>query len=150
MAKKVRRPGQRGAGRFVLDSSVALAWYFADEKDAYADGVARALASAHARVPSLWPLEIAHALVVGERRERCTAGQSATFLRRLASLPIEIAAISLSDTWDGVVRMARVQRLSAYDATYLELALREGLPLATLDVALAAAAKAAGVRRFEL
>ena len=73
--------------RLVLDGSLALAWYFADEADAYADAVARGLATREAVVPSLWRLEVANALVVGERRKRSTQAQAAAFLARLECSP---------------------------------------------------------------
>lgn len=76
--------------RFILDTSLTLAWYFADEANPYADAVAQKLASAEAIVPSLWPLEVANALVIGERRKRSTAAQASTFLARLGTLPIVI------------------------------------------------------------
>ena len=136
------------ADRFVLDGSLALAWYFADEADPYADEVARGLATREAVVPSLWRLEIANALIVGERRRRSTQAQAAAFLARLELLPIVIDDQTDARAWSETLRIARTHALSAYDAAYLELAMRRGLPLASLDHPLKAAATAVGVPLF--
>lgn len=134
--------------RFVLDGSLALAWYFADEADPYADAVARGLVTREALVPSLWRLEIANALVVGERRKRSTQAQAAAFVARLEQLPIVIDGETDARAWGETLRLARAHILSAYDAAYLELAMRRGLPLASLDDQLKAAAAAVGVPPF--
>ena len=135
-------------GEFVLDGSVAMAWYFADESDPYADSVLAALGSARALVPSLWPLEVANAVLVGERRRRSTEAQAAAWLGILGSLAIEVDGETTSHAWSSTPALARSQNLSAYDAAYLELAMRRGLPLATLDDKLRAAARAVGVPLF--
>jgi predicted nucleic acid-binding protein len=137
------------APRFVLDCSVVLAWYFADESDPFADAVAASLARATAAVPSVFHLEIANILVVGERRKRSTEAQAATFLTRLAALPIVVDGQTDTRAWSDTMALARAHGLSAYDAAYLELAVREGLPIATLDDRLKAAAKAVGVPFFK-
>jgi predicted nucleic acid-binding protein len=140
--------GERESPRFVLDCSVALSWFFADEPSDYADAVAAALAAASAVAPPLWQVEVANCLLVGERRKRCTEAQATAFLKRLDGLPIFVAALSSQGSRD-VVAIGRRHGLSAYDACYLELAMRRSLPLATLDAKLLAAAKAAGVAEFE-
>jgi predicted nucleic acid-binding protein len=134
--------------RLVLDGSLTLAWYFADEANPYADAVAQELASREAVVPSLWRLEIANTLVVGERRKRSTEAQAASFLARLGLLPIVIDDETDARAWGETIRLARSLTLSAYDAAYLELAMRRGLPLASLDDQLNAAAAAVGVPLF--
>lgn len=134
--------------RLVLDGSLTLAWYFADEADPYADAVARGLATREAVVPSLWRLEVANALVVGERRKRGTEAQAAAFVARLSVLPIVIDDETDARAWGETLRLARARQLSAYDAAYLELAMRRGLPLASLDDPLKAAAAAVGVPLF--
>jgi predicted nucleic acid-binding protein len=146
MAKraKPKRPA------FVLDGSVTLAWYFADEQDAYADEVATSLASSAAVVPAMWPLEIANAILMGERRQRGTMAKASVWLRFLRSLPITVDDETHVRAWGDTLDLARNHRLTAYDAAYLELSLRRGLPLATLDNKLKAAAKAAGVADFKL
>ena len=134
--------------RLVLDGSLALAWYFADEVDPYADVVAQELVTREAVVPSLWRLEIANALVVGERRKRSTQAQAAAFVARLEMLPIVVDDQTDARAWSETIRLARAHTLSAYDAAYLELAMRRGLPLASLDDQLKAAAAAVGVPLF--
>ena len=136
--------------RFVLDTSLTLAWYFADEADPYADAVAQKLASTEAVVPSLWPLEVANALVMGERRKRSTEAQASAFLARLGRLPIVVDEETDARAWGDTLSLARAQNLSAYDAAYLELAMRRGLPLASLDEKLKAAATAVGVGLYSL
>ncbi len=136
--------------RFVLDGSLTLAWHFADEASPYADAVALELAARAAVVPSLWRLEVASALIVGERRKRGDEAQTTRFLARLEQLPIVIDDQTDAQAWSQTIRLARSHKLSVYDAAYLEIALRQGLPLASLDVQLnaAAAAAAVGVPRF--
>jgi predicted nucleic acid-binding protein len=143
-----KKKGGARAGTFVLDCSITLAWFFEDETDAYADAVRDSLASASALVPSLWQLEVANALVVGERRKRTTEAKATAFLTLLKSLPITADDETATRAWQETLHLARAQNLSAYDAAYLELAVRLGLPLATLDEPLKAAAKAVGVPEY--
>jgi predicted nucleic acid-binding protein len=145
MARKVKKST---AAEFVLDGSLALAWYFKDEADPYADAVAARFPVARAAVPVVWPLEIANAVLTGERRQRSTPAQAAKWLAYLSSLPIAVDDETSSRAWVEVLSLAREHCLSAYDAAYLELAVRRGLPLATLDDKLKGAASAAGVPRF--
>jgi predicted nucleic acid-binding protein len=145
MAKKAKEPGMT---EFILDGSLALAWYFKDEADAYADAVAACFPAARAAVPLVWPLEVANALLMGERRQRSTEAQATKWLGYVRSLPIAVDDETNHRAWGEVLSLARAHRLSAYDAAYLELALRRGLPLATLDDKLKATASAAGVPAF--
>jgi predicted nucleic acid-binding protein len=147
MARKRAKADSRP--RFVLDCSIVLAWYFADEADPYADAVAKALAKATAIVPSLFHLELANILVVGERRGRSTEAQATAFLKRVAGLPIEVDSETTAHAWSETIGLARTHGLSAYDAAYLELALRESVPLATLDDLLASAVKTFGIEAFK-
>ncbi|HWG47005.1 MAG TPA: type II toxin-antitoxin system VapC family toxin [Gemmataceae bacterium] len=142
MSKKVKQ------AEFVLDGSVVLAWYFKDEANAYANAVAGCLPAARAFVSAIWPLEVANAVLMGERRKRSTEAQAVKWLGYLSSLPITVDEETTSHAWGDVLNLARAHQLSAYDAAYLELALRRSLPLATLDNKLEAAAKAIGVGRF--
>jgi predicted nucleic acid-binding protein len=146
MPQKGRR---QKAKAFVLDGSVSLAWYFRDEADPYADAVAARFPNIEAVVPTIWPLEIANAVLMGERRKRSTEAQAAKWLGFLGSLPIAVDDESTLRAWSDVLRLARAHNLSAYDATYLELALRLALPLASLDNRLKAAASAVGVAEFK-
>jgi len=131
-----------------LDCSIVFSWFFADEANDYADGVAARFESAEAVVPSLWPLEVANALVIGERRGRSTPSQAVAFLSRLSNLPIAVDDQTAGVAWGNTLSLARVHRLTAYDAAYLELAVREGLPLASLDQQLLSAAEELGVLQF--
>lgn len=133
---------------FVLDGSVTMAWYFKDEMNAYADAVRDSLAEGQAVVPSLWPLEVANTVVMGERRKRSTPAQAVTWLGFLAALPIIVDGETVARAWADTLSLARAHNLSAYDAAYLELAMRRGLPIATLDDRLRAAATAVGVSLF--
>lgn len=130
---------------FILDCSVAVAWFFEDETDAYAEGIEDALATATALVPSLWPLEVGNALLMGERRKRTTEAKVTQFVALLQSLPITVDHETTARAWSDILRLARNQKLSTYAAAYLELAMRQAVPLATLDERLKAAAKAIGV-----
>ncbi|SIO66225.1 Predicted nucleic acid-binding protein, contains PIN domain [Singulisphaera sp. GP187] len=144
MSKKkgVGSPPKEG---LILDSSIALAWCFSDERADYPQSVLDALASQSAFVPDLWHLEVANTLVVGERRNRSTQTETATWLGFLAELPITVDEETKFHAFADIAHLARAQNLSAYDAAYLELAMRRGLPLATLDEKLRAAAKSVGV-----
>jgi predicted nucleic acid-binding protein len=135
--------------RLVLDTSIAVAWCFSDEKNAYADAIAKLFPNIEAVVPNLWFLEIANALVTGERRGRSTQADTVQWTTFLASLGIVADDETSSRAWNDTLNLARLQNLSAYDASYLELALRLGLPLATLDTKLKTAATAAGVPFFK-
>lgn len=136
-------------GAFVLDGSITLAWFFEDEANAYAESVEDALASAAAVVPSLWPLEVANALLMGERRKRTTEAKVTQFVALVTSLPITIDDETAARAWQESSHLARAHNLTVYDAAYLELALRRGLPLATLDDPLKAAAAAVGVSEYK-
>jgi len=130
---------------FVLDASVALAWSFRDERNAYAHRVLRRLEDDPALVPAVWMLEVANGLLVAERRGRFTAADVAQVYGVLADLPIEWSDLTLDQVLGPVLDLARAHELTAYDAAYLELAMREALPLATQDAALQAAAQRVGV-----
>lgn len=134
--------------QFVLDGSIALCWYFKDEANPYADAVRNSLTGARAFVPTLWPLEVANALVVAERRGRSTEAQATAWLGLIGRLPIELDDQTSARAWTDTLGLARAHKLSAYDAAYLELALRRGVPLATLDAPLAAAAANVGVQAY--
>jgi predicted nucleic acid-binding protein len=134
---------------FVLDCSVTMAWCFEDEASPYADGVLDRLKSAEAVTPTIWPLEVANAVIVGERRKRLDESRSTRFLAMLRSFPITVDEGTTSRAFSDITHLARAHQLSSYDASYLELAIRRGLPLACLDGKLKAAALSAGVVLFE-
>jgi predicted nucleic acid-binding protein len=132
--------------RFVLDASVAVAWCFEDEGTKLTESALDLLSGgAEALVPSIWPVELANALLIGERRRRITQVQVGALLRQIASLPISIMQIEANRAFENILPLARQQNLSECDAAYLELALRNDLPLATLDSALRRSAHDTGV-----
>ncbi|HEY6292556.1 MAG TPA: type II toxin-antitoxin system VapC family toxin [Terriglobia bacterium] len=131
---------------FVLDASVALCWCFENQATPYTEAIFQMMADgSEARVPFIWPLEMANALALGERRKALTVAQTTTFLRELQQGPIEVDSAGLGRAFHQILAAARTHKLSAYNAAYLELALREGLPIATLDKDLRTAARTAGV-----
>ncbi|HEV8642586.1 MAG TPA: type II toxin-antitoxin system VapC family toxin [Methylomirabilota bacterium] len=134
--------------RLVLDCSVAMAWCFESEADRYADAVLEALADGAAVVPALWPLEVANVLVMAERRRRLSRAAAMRFLELVGELPVVVDSPITIGEIPGLLGLATAHQLSAYDAAYLHLAMREQLPLATRDHALRAAARATGVRQF--
>jgi predicted nucleic acid-binding protein len=133
--------------RFVLDASVTLAWFLDRPTAPYADHIRQLLLrGSRAVVPSLWPLEIANGFITAERRGVLTSSDT---VEALENLDIVVAQ-AIEHSPDPVstrraLRTAREFRLTAYDAVYLETALRQDLPLATLDRQLVAAASKAGV-----
>jgi predicted nucleic acid-binding protein len=129
---------------FVLDASAALGWCFEDEGEDALDTLERAQGAA-LFVPAVWPLEIANALLVGMRRRRLNTAEASRYLELLGALEIEIEPPHSVSSLAALTALAQAHGLSAYDASYLELALRRGLPLATVDEALTRAARAAGV-----
>ena len=124
---------------FVLDASVAACWAFDDEDHPVAALALERVRTDEARVPSLWWFEVRNTLIVNERRGRLTENDTAAFLRGLARLGV---TVDRSPVEADVLTLARRHRLTVYDAAYLELARRDGVPLATLDTALATAARA--------
>ena len=133
----------------VIDASVALAWCFPDEASDYADDVLVALDGRTAMVPAIWPVEVANALLVGERRKRIRQPEVRRFLDLLKGLSILEDGQPFADTVSNILPLAREHDLSAYDAAYLDVAVRHGAPLATLDAALQKACRAAGVKIFK-
>lgn len=131
--------------RLVIDNSVVMSWCFRDAGDGYADAVLEHLVEGEALVPSIWPLEVANVLVAAERRGRLSTADSAHFLRLLSDLPIRILPETPARVTGEILILARQTGLSAYDASYLDLAMREGVPLATRDAALQKAAEVVGV-----
>jgi predicted nucleic acid-binding protein len=128
----------------VVDASIALAWCFEDETSPSADEVLAMLPDDEAVAPSIWPLEIANALRSAERRGRIDEADIPSVTRLLTALPIRVETLGLERTLADVLPLARATQLSAYDAAYVDLALRTGFPLATADDFLAQAAVAAG------
>ena len=135
--------------RFVLDASVALLWLVPGTHPAgvdYAEATLVALKDAQALVPSLWALEVANVVAKLETKTIVTEADSQRYVALLGQLPIVTDPATATHALGDTLNLARRYRLSAYDAAYLELALRTGLPLATLDAGLAKAAATAGVQ----
>jgi predicted nucleic acid-binding protein len=139
-----------GPERFVLDGSIALAWCFPDEQAPYPQSVLSAFGGkVEAIVPALWPLEVANALLMGERRKRSSQADTITWMGFLSALPIKVDTEAATRAFGDIVNLARTHRLTVYDAAYLELAMRLGIGLATLDEKLAAAAKTVGIALYK-
>ena len=117
----------------VLDSSVTVAWYFADERTAAIDAVLSQVTESGAIVPSLWRLEVANALHMAVKRKRIEAAYRDVSLDALRSLAIDIDSETDTHAWSSTLRLAERFQLTLYDAAYLELAQRRGVPLASLD-----------------
>ncbi|HEX5079309.1 MAG TPA: type II toxin-antitoxin system VapC family toxin [Geminicoccaceae bacterium] len=130
---------------FVLDCSITLAWCFEDEATPQTDALLERLRDEGALVPGLWHLEVGNALLQAERRGRIATARVAAFVELLTGLPIETDAESASRALREVLGLARAEKLTTYDSSYLELAGRRALPLATRDQALHRAAQRIGV-----
>lgn len=131
----------------VLDASVTLCWLFEDQASTYTDSVLDRLAGGQAaQAPAIWPFEVANALAVAERRRLVKPAQSASFLQALSQLPIRPVHDGIERAFREVLELARRHQLSTCQASYLELAMRGSLALATVDTSLRRAARAAGVR----
>ncbi len=129
----------------VVDASVTLAWCFEDEQTEAIMRLLDRVAEEGAAAPQLWPLEAVNGLLAAERRGRITAVVRQRLAGFLRALPISIDDETASRTWSTTTDLAERHRLAAYDASYLELAIRLGVPLGTADKLLAAAARSAGV-----
>lgn len=136
---------------FVLDNSVTMRWFFGDGKPqelAYAGKVLDALKTGKAIVPVTWGLEVANVLARAEAKELVSEARSSEFLEMLEGVDIVVDTATFAHALSDTLQLARRLKLSAYDASYLELALRLGMPLATLDEDLQKAAKKVGVKKF--
>ncbi|MGB5962356.1 MAG: type II toxin-antitoxin system VapC family toxin [Coleofasciculaceae cyanobacterium] len=131
--------------QFVLDCSVAISWCLVDENNDYANALLAKMPDAEAFVPGIWSLEVANTLLVAERRNRMTTEQSELAITLLQSLLIHVDEATDRNALSSTLILGRQEGLAAYDAAYLELALRLELPLATLDSRLAEAATRCGV-----
>ena len=131
---------------FVLDCSVTMSWLFADESHQGAEALREALPDDPAVAPALWPVEVANALSTATRRGRVSASDWSLVAQHLESISVEIDPTTLQGALGRALPLADRHGLTVYDAMYLELAARRGLPLATLDRQLAEASRNAGVR----
>lgn len=131
---------------FVLDASITLAWCFADEATPLTIGLLEKLESEQAHVPELWPLEVGNILINAQRRNRIVYAKVAEFLSLLENLNIQIDKETSLRSFHEILSLAHSEKLTTYDAAYLELAMRLGLPLATKDNQLSKAAEKLGVK----
>jgi predicted nucleic acid-binding protein len=130
---------------FVADASVTLPWCFQDEATAWTDGLLDRLRGGdRIAVPAHWPTEISNGLLMGLRRKRIPPGRPQLFWDQLAILPIDVEPPLTSVQAKAVLTLCEVHGLTVYDAAYLELAMRKGLPLATQDSDLVKAAQLEG------
>jgi predicted nucleic acid-binding protein len=127
---------------FVLDASVTACWAFKDEVHPVAASMLRRIRTEEAFVPTLWWFEIRNTMLVNERRQRISESDTSAFLRRLARLRI---TLDQSPEDAELLALSRRHRLAVYDASYLELAIRQSFPLATLDADLVRAAQVENV-----
>ena len=136
-------------GDFVIDNSVVMAWCFEDEANAYSDGIQETLIDHKALVPAIWPLEVANVLLVAERKKRISKAHSGHFIALLSQLPIEVVPSVSDAVFHEILALAREHSLSSYDASYLDLAIRKGLPIASQDKAILRAAKSIQLDIFQ-
>jgi predicted nucleic acid-binding protein len=130
----------------VVDASLALAWCFEDEATGWADGVLERLRHGDRMiVPAHWPTEVLNGLLVALRRKRIGSEQPAQFWDQLVLLPIEIEPPLATPQAKAILALGEKYNLTIYDAAYLDLANRRGLPLGTLDAELRRAAELQGV-----
>ena len=133
---------------FVLDNSVAMRWLLSSNRltdQSYAEAVLESLTGAEAIVPNLWHLEAANVLLGAAARKEIEVAEAERFTVQLEKLPIMVDTSTANQAFSHTMSLARAYKLSSYDAAYLELALREGIAIATLDSALAKAAVKAGI-----
>ena len=128
--------------RFIIDSSITMTWCFSDESTPRTDALLDRLRHERVLVPSIWPLEIVNVLITCERKGHISQNDSANFVNLLRSLPISVDSVPEIEQWNNTLMLGRSQNLTAYDAAYLKLAVRTGLPFATLDNDLIKAANA--------
>ncbi|MBF0531911.1 MAG: type II toxin-antitoxin system VapC family toxin [Candidatus Omnitrophica bacterium] len=120
--------------KFVIDDSVVMSWCFEDEQSAHSQRILQNLNTAVALTPALWPFEIANGLLMAERRKRISLEDVVIFLGFLKQLPIQTDRFSIKEAgWLACYHLAREHHLTVYDASYLHLAAREKIPLATFD-----------------
>lgn len=132
--------------RFVLDASVSLCWCFENQATTYSERIFELMAEgSEARVPFLWPAEMANVLVLAERHKQIAPARVAAQIEAIGQWPIQVDAEGISRAFQQILTLAREYQLTTYDAAYLELAMRDALPLATLDQRLRRAARAVGV-----
>ena len=130
---------------FVIDASVVMTWCFKDEVSRYADSILDSLEHFTAITPCIWLLEVGNVLLVAERKNRLSEAASIRFVALLSELPISVDQEPPERTIKEIFALAREHKLSTYDASYLDLAMKKGIPIATLNDRLISAAKRSNV-----
>jgi predicted nucleic acid-binding protein len=130
---------------FIVDNSVVMSWCFKDQANPYADSILERFKEAVAYVPSIWSLEVVNVLLAAERKKFIREADSVRFINLLFQLPIFVEYEGPEKAMKDLLGLARAHNLSSYDASYLDLAMRKGLPLATLDEKLRKAAESTNV-----
>lgn len=134
--------------RFVLDNSVSMRWLLTTSKKSdqiYSDDILKSMIDADALVPNLWHLEAANVLLGAEKSGVVTIGEVEGFIAQIENLPINVDPHTYLQSFSRTYALSRAYKISSYDASYLELAIRARLPLATLDKKLLRAAKSSDV-----
>ena len=137
---------------FVLDNSVSMRWLLASEKASdqkYAENVLESMMNDDALTPNLWHLEAISILLSAEKRGEISLGEIERFISQLENLPIHVDPLTAHQAFSRTLVLSREYNISSYDASYLELAMREGLPLSSLDKKLVKAAKKADVEIYK-
>ena len=137
---------------FVLDNSVSMRWLLASEKASdqkYSVNVLESMRNVDALTPNLWHLEAINVLIGAEKRGEVSLGEIERFISQLENLPIHVDPLTAHQAFSRTLALSRAYNISSYDASYLELAMREGLPLASLDKKLVKAAKKADVEIYK-
>lgn len=129
----------------VLDASACLGWSFQDQRTPELVEVSKLVLTQGATAPQLWPIEVAHVVVRARRRGQIDQAECDGILRSLSALRVTIDTETSDNVWVSTINLADKHGLTVYDATYLELAVRKQLPLATRDDELIAAARAEGL-----
>lgn len=129
----------------VLDASAACSLCFEDEAGPAGDRLLDALQGGEIWVPALFSWEVANVLLMAEKRQRLSQADRVEFLQLLESLALQLDPASTAVVWHDVIHLAQQCNLTAYDAAYLELAMRRGLPLASMDRQIVQAARTLGV-----
>ncbi len=135
--------------KFVIDNSIVMAWCFSDESSKYTNTILDSLENHEALVPAIWPLEIGNVVLAAERRKRLTESDSIRFLNLVSELPIIVQQETPDRMLKEIFALARECHISSYDASYLDLAMRNGIPIATRDNGLKKAAKRCNVALFK-
>jgi predicted nucleic acid-binding protein len=142
MADKASTSASAPSAGWTIDASVTMPWFFADEATPFTEGLLDGLGSQPVWAPALWVLECTNVLQSARRRQRIDVARRAEIASELAALPVHIDHEPLDIV--GLDRLAATHGLSAYDAAYLELAIRRSLTLVSLDERLVAATRAIG------